>query len=153
MLGPVDLSEWLRVHQVDLGKGPFWTENNYEVSKLDWIVVGGESGPKARPIHPDWVRSVRDQCQAAGVPFFFKQWGEWMPTINIPRPPRGSFVLLDNESCVDSDGRIHETPDEAYFDCKAMPEAWFQITKIGKKAAGRLLDGRTWDEMPKGSGQ
>jgi protein gp37 len=46
---------------------------------LDWVVVGGESGPKARPMHPDWVRSLRDQCAEAGVPFLFKQWGEWAP--------------------------------------------------------------------------
>lgn len=46
---------------------------------LDWIIVGGESGPNARPMHPDWARSIRDQCQGAGVPFFFKQWGEWAP--------------------------------------------------------------------------
>jgi protein gp37 len=81
MLGPVDLSEWLRVHQVNLGPGRerHWTENNYEISKLDWIIVGGESGPDARPTHPDWVRSVRDQCQAAGVPFFMKQMSKRAP--------------------------------------------------------------------------
>jgi protein gp37 len=81
MLGPVDLSEWLRVHQVNLGPGRerHWTENNYEVSKLDWIIVGGETGPKARPIHPAWVRSLRDQCHAAGVPFFMKQMSKRAP--------------------------------------------------------------------------
>jgi protein gp37 len=46
---------------------------------IDWVIVGGESGPNARPMHPDWARSLRDQCQAAGVPFMFKQWGEWGP--------------------------------------------------------------------------
>jgi protein gp37 len=50
-------------------------------SKINWVIVGGESGPGARPVHPDWVRSIRDQCVAAGVPFFFKQWGEWSPDI------------------------------------------------------------------------
>ena len=66
----------------------------------DWVICGGETGPGARPIHPDWVRSLRDQCQAAGTPFFFKSWGEWAEH------------------------------------------------KVGKKKAGRLLDGRTWDEIP-----
>jgi protein gp37 len=49
-------------------------------SKLDWVICGGESGPGARPMHPDWARGLRDACVAAGVPFFFKQWGEWAPT-------------------------------------------------------------------------
>lgn len=71
------------------------------VPSIDWVVVGGESGPNARPMHPDWARSLRDQCVAAEVPFHFKQWGEWQG---------GS--------------------------------------RVGKRAAGRLLDGRTWDEYP-----
>jgi len=78
---------------------------------LDWVVPGGESGPDARPIHPDWVRSLRDQCTAAGVPFLFKQWGEYGPNV---------LGVNDSEP----------------------------LTRLGKKAAGRLLDGRTWDEMP-----
>jgi protein gp37 len=49
-------------------------------SGIDWVIVGGESGPHARPMHPDWARSLRDQCAVAGVPFLFKQWGEWAPT-------------------------------------------------------------------------
>jgi len=49
---------------------------------IDWVIVGGESGPHARPMHPDWVRSIRDQCNEANVPFFFKQWGEWLPLEN-----------------------------------------------------------------------
>ncbi|RWD32543.1 MAG: phage Gp37/Gp68 family protein, partial [Mesorhizobium sp.] len=53
--------------------------------RLDWIIVGGESGPGARPMHPDWARSIRDQCAATGVPFFFKQWGEWAPGECAPR--------------------------------------------------------------------
>ena len=48
-------------------------------TRIDWVVAGGESGRRARPMHPDWARSLRDQCAAAGVPFFFKQWGEWAP--------------------------------------------------------------------------
>jgi protein gp37 len=54
------------------------------ITTLDWVIVGGESGPGARPVHPDWARSLRDQCAAAGVPFFFKQWGEWGPEYQNP---------------------------------------------------------------------
>jgi len=86
MLGPVDLTKipakcWgeeyddlyngLSLSSLDGGKD---TSTPWH---LDWVICGGESGPKARPMHPDWVRSVRDQCAAAGTPFFFKQWGEW----------------------------------------------------------------------------
>jgi protein gp37 len=52
---------------------------------IHWVIAGGESGPKARPSHPDWFRSLRDQCQAAGVPFFFKQWGEYVPVGPVDR--------------------------------------------------------------------
>jgi protein gp37 len=73
---------------------------------LDWVIVGGESGPGARPMQTDWAVSIRDQCVAAGVPYFFKQWGEWGDD--------------------GGDG----------------------LMRVGKKRAGRLLDGRTWDEFP-----
>ncbi|WP_022727264.1 DUF5131 family protein [Fodinicurvata sediminis] len=85
---------------------------------LDWVIAGGESGPGARPMHPDWPRSLRDQCQAAGVAFHFKQWGEWHPD-----------ALLFREAA--PDGRC------------PPPKM-----RVGKRAAGRTLDGRTWDEMP-----
>jgi protein gp37 len=74
LLGPLDLSPWLAVEQITLGGRPHWTERNYEVSKLQWIITGGESGSNFRPANPDWFRSLRDQCQAASVPFLFKQW-------------------------------------------------------------------------------
>lgn len=78
MLGPVDLTRWLRrsVSSIDyaqrVGHG-----NQGAADRLDWVICGGESGPRARPMHPDWARSLRDQCRAADVPFFFKQWGEY----------------------------------------------------------------------------
>lgn len=61
--------------------GGFTAASPRQWPRLDWIIVGGESGPRARPMHPDWARSIRDQCAAAGVPFFFKQWGEWAPAM------------------------------------------------------------------------
>lgn len=103
--------------------------------KLDWVIVGGESGPNARPMHPDWARSLRDQCQAAGVPFLFKQWGEWISADQdeCPTgPPFSRWMWGDGAPFLPSDGQR----SEALY-CRA-----------GKKLAGRILDGRTWDEVP-----
>lgn len=101
---------------------------------LDLVIVGGESGRKARPMHPDWARSLRDQCVAAGVPFFFKQWGHWAQW--APKHPAGKAVRY-----MDRDGKLHETPFTASVSHEPMVE-------VGKKAAGRLLDGREWNEVP-----
>ncbi|MEX0745693.1 MAG: phage Gp37/Gp68 family protein [Phycisphaeraceae bacterium] len=89
--------------------------------RLDWIIVGGESGPNARPMRPVWARSLRDQCDAADVPFFFKQWGAWAPC-DVFDPPHGDshHVVMDGQ--------------------------WF--ARVGKDAAGRLLDGREWNGWP-----
>lgn len=88
---------------------------------IHWVIAGGESGPKARPMHPEWARSLRDQCQDAGVPFLFKQWGEFAPQIVFP-PSMASGKL--------------EFPEKEI------------LTRVGKKTAGRLLDGREWNEFP-----
>lgn len=115
---------------------------------LDWLIVGGESGPGARPMHPDWARSLRDQCQAAGVAFFMKQWGMWAPTERL------------NNLGIPSEGYVHPHGSGAAWPRPAPPgwgehgpgkldELGFRhMTKVGKKAAGRLLDGREWNEMP-----
>lgn len=105
-LGPVDFSPYL--------------------PNLDWVIAGGETGPGARPAHPDWFRSVRDQCQAAKVPFFFKQWGEWFPNaIDCPAPSGVDFNV----------------PHQFVGDTA--------MARVGRRRAGRLLDGRMWDEFPK----
>lgn len=93
---------------------------------VDWVIVGGESGTEARPMHPDWARSLRDQCRAAGVAFLFKQWGEWLP------------MLVQKEG-VPIRGNKHSFVDGTFM-------GW-----AGKKSAGRLLDGRTWDQFPGGA--
>lgn len=98
LLGPVylpfdRLREWNRIALMN--------QQAHATSRIDWVIVGGESGHYARPMHLDWVRSLCDQCEAAGVAFLFKQWGEW-----------------------------------------------WHGARIGKKAAGRQLDGRTWDGVP-----
>ncbi|WP_433520095.1 DUF5131 family protein (plasmid) [Nonomuraea sp. CA-143628] len=96
---------------------------------LNWVIVGGESGPKARPMSPDWARHLRDQCVSAGVPYFFKQWGSWAPSgwHGIGRPLPGSFFVGDE---VDAAGHRVE------------------MVRTSKHEAGRELDGRTWDQFP-----
>jgi protein gp37 len=106
--------------------------------KLDWVIAGGESGPNARPSHPDWFPSVRDQCQAAGVPFFFKQWGEWA---EIPAAG-GTGKLLPKGSHFWMNGDGTEMNSRNYEKSSA------RMGRIGKKRAGRLLDGREWNEYP-----
>ena len=81
LLGEIDLSVYLFASGIDGEPAP---RNEPMLPCLHWVIVGGESGANARPMHPDWVRSIRDQCQAAGVPFFFKQWGEWWPIGQMP---------------------------------------------------------------------
>lgn len=101
---------------------------------LDWVIVGGESGPGARPMHPDWARSLRDQCTAAGVPFLFKQWGEWMP--GDTNDETVSLTFPAGMPCGPDNPEWHKWPDGVHS------------ARVGKKAAGRLLDGRPWDEFP-----
>ncbi|MBY9081021.1 phage Gp37/Gp68 family protein [Paenibacillus sp. HN-1] len=132
LLGSVDLSKWLMT--------PGWVPSYYDPDNrngqpnaeptndyINWCIVGGESGSKARPMHPDWARSLRDQCQAAGVPFLFKQWGEWKET----------HSLRCNEPGIKGKPWVTFDPDTS-------------VCRIGKQAAGRELDGRTWDEYPEG---
>lgn len=102
---------------------------------LDWIIVGGESGKGARPMHPDWVRQVRDQCAAAGTAFFFKQWGEWLPAAGWYPDHHTSLVLRAWENGV---WREVRGGDSDY------------LARIGKKAAGRLLDGAEHSAFPAG---
>jgi len=120
MLSAIDLSAFFGGPYASICEAGF--EPNYNFG-IDAVLLGGESGPGARPMHPDWVRSVRDQCVVAGVPFFFKQWGEWHPNClcatkhahpEVPRPKPG------------------------------LPGVMFRCGK----AAGRLLDERLHDDLP-----
>ena len=108
---------------------------------VDWVIVGGESGPGARPMHPEWARSLRDQCEAADVPFLFKQWGEWTPGENVEK----RVGTVDGAWWVDGrwmPSRENLASDDDHRDDEP------DLYRIGKKAAGRQLDGRTWDEFP-----
>jgi len=151
MLGPVDLTtiKWARisVNKNDYKRygvpapDEIWSTNNVLESRpgdelnppkigLDWVICGGESGPSARPMHPDWARKVRDDCKAAGVPFFFKQWGEWEEwnEVNAHKYQRKGQVVW-----IDGDGNTISLDDDG------DPAGSFDMTMIrtGKKAAGR----------------
>lgn len=109
LLGPLDISRWLT-----------------GMRRVDWVIAGGESGHKARPMNPAWVRSLRDQCSNAGVPFHFKQWGHWRPDYANAGPTRRRITITDPYGSA------------------------VTLVRLGKHASGRDLDGRTWDEFPAG---
>ena len=134
-LGPVDLRKWLtNPHECNCSvTGGIHSASCLEDIPLSWLIAGGESGLGARPAHPDWFRQVRDQCQAAGIPYFFKQWGHWAPFVdNGPLPQNCNYVSRSGLV------RIGDAED----DNDAC------MGRVGKKAAGALLDGREWREMP-----
>lgn len=124
---------------------------------LDWVIVGGESGPNARPMHPGWARTLRDQCAAAGVPFLFKQWGEWLPWLEF-----GRVGIEDDieQTCYlttiwqgdhwDKCGHpIWCDMQDNYGGGANGPDDQDQIMgRVGKKRAGRLLDGALHDGYP-----
>lgn len=126
LLGPVNLDEVARSDNPDGGWSAIASLGHGEQPRIgvgiDWVVVGGESGPSARPMDPDWPRALRDQCVAAGVPFFFKQHGEWAPAVDL-------------------DPELRERAQERLIGQE-------YICRVGKKRAGRLLDGREWNEYP-----
>lgn len=105
------------------------------LAALDWIIVGGESGSRARPMHPRWAQDVRNLCVSLDIPLFFKQWGEWVD-------PRQCLCALHSAGAHDyiSDGLEHSSgcPNEKSF-----------VIRVGKKAAGALLDGVEWKEFPR----
>lgn len=148
LLGPVDLETHLRNRVTASGiEGvPGIDRFHVEPPGIHWVIVGGESGPDARPMHPTWARSLRAQCEPAGVAFFFKQWGEWAP---VAGPNRESDLI----ACVS--GYSYPLTQPHHHPCTpGVPDSGGTpseavMRRVGKKAAGRELDGRTWDDMPK----
>lgn len=124
LLGPLDLGlmEYTEIRELDRG-----IVLATRRSRLHWVICGGESGPGARPMHPDWARSLRDQCAAAGVAFHFKQWGEWVTEDQSPVD-----ATMPAAGCIHAWGAGDKT-------C---------VWRLGKKAAGRLLDGREHNDVP-----
>lgn len=122
---------------------------------LDWIIVGGESGHGARPMHPDWARSLRDQCQSAGVSFFFKQWGEWGPDTG-PLDDCYPNSTIRRDPIMEGDARCAVLVDGAWQHFESGYGAPIELCsgpgdfvyRLGKRRNGRLLDGREWNEVP-----
>lgn len=109
----------------------------HSVRGIDWIVVGGESGPKARPMHPDWARSIRDQCKAAKVPYFFKQWGEWAPAHPWHEQAEGTWLHFGGKTFGPTEGNPFSPVTTAAH-----------MIRYGKKRAGSFLDGIEHKEYP-----
>lgn len=113
-----------------------WSES---CNRLDWVIAGGESGPHARPSHPDWFRSLRDQCAAAAVPFMFKQWGEWGQGVVIPGVDLGEDLRRGTARLIRPNG---EDPGSNGHRFDVV------MRKYGKKIAGRRIDGREHNGFP-----
>lgn len=144
LLGPVDL-----LHSIN--QDPL-AAYHFRPGGIDWVIVGGESGRNARPMHPDWARSLRDQCVTADVPFLFKQHGEWEPIgplygegddVDDAHMNAVGLEVIDKRRVVELERSGHVTDGYQPGD----PRTWL-MARVGKKAAGRELDGRTWDEHP-----
>jgi protein gp37 len=137
MLGPIDL-RLLRPAPLWSGDGPEAMCISSDRIDLNWVICGGESGKNARPMHPNWPRGLRDQCEAAGVPFHFKQWGEWFPDQLRAGGDLGGDMRrgIVEHVCADRENDGHFRRGDVY------------MRRVGKKTAGRLLDGREWDEVP-----
>lgn len=142
MLGPISFEGLFATDAANDGSNA--------LEALDWIICGGESGPHARPMHPDWARSLRDQCAAADVPFLFKQWGEHsvheIGDDGSIRPP-SSMSLGRMKQWRPDLGRYSDVPKDALCSEVFAPGMSFALP-VGKKAAGRQLDGRTHDGFP-----
>lgn len=178
LLGSVDLTN-IRTKIDDLGRddtliqnaltGDFRWEYAHEEAgnsgkRIGWVIVGGESGQKARPMHPEWARSLRDQCNKAGVPFHFKQFGEWIPRSHTEKrhdwhaertPDAGGWRVSVPQKCrwvaLAHDGSLSEaTVWNGHDDDGPGSESYMH--RVGKAKAGRLLDGREWNEYPETSG-
>lgn len=153
LLGPVDLNGPADAHghrarlTYWLTGRPGWAEPETTTTgvklqamttgpRIDWVIVGGESGRGARPMHPDWARSLRDQCTAAGVPYLFKQWGEWAPE-SVCATERGAKSAL----YIERNGLTRPAARGARGEAVT-------VQRNGKHRTGRRLDGRTWDQYP-----
>jgi protein gp37 len=139
LLGPINLLDTIARWQDSPETQRAWVDGRSATrvgeQLINWVIVGGESGPAARPMHPAWARSLRDQCEVAGVKFFFKQWGCWAPITELPEEPQDKPY-----------GEFHGGADWiASCTCSEGDGAMFNV---GKKAAGRLLDGREHNSKP-----
>lgn len=136
LLGPIDLAQAGDNSCVE------WHENG----GIGWVIVGGESGPNARPTHPAWVRSLRNQCQEAEVPFFFKQWGEWIPDNQIIRHDKRHWPRFAHVKFGTLDINGDWTPD--VYPAKFPLIHQECVYWIGRANSGDMLDGQQWRQFP-----
>lgn len=147
LLGPIDLRA---ISTAGIGAAA----GNKLSDCLHWVILGGESGPGARPMHPQWARSIRDQCAAAGVPFFFKQWGEYLPLGQIlpgSGKVHGATAVKPGRMKLHYGGTPEQAPKHAFAErgVEIASTADGRLTfRVGKKRAGRLLDGVEHNGMP-----
>jgi len=109
---------------------------------IHWVICGGESGKEARPMHPDWARSLRNQCKQIGAAFFFKQWGQWKPREDGDSLP-SIYGTFKNKP-----GDWNDSPVGTFIPYIIGLNWGTVMMNVGKNAAGRLLDGREWNEFP-----
>ncbi|WP_328545410.1 phage Gp37/Gp68 family protein [Streptomyces europaeiscabiei] len=148
LLGPVKLHRGHTHCPVHDFAGGFCTGGCPDLIAPNWLITGGESGRKARPAHPDWFRSLRDQCQDYGIAYFHKQNGEWADRGRIDVAARASVDVWDEKRVLyvhPADGR---TQGHGAWGVNDHLEGWATVQRVGKKAAGRELDGRTHDAFP-----
>lgn len=144
LLGPLDFT---RVNREGKNWNALTGECDTELgtiptAKISCVIAGGESGPNARPMHPDWVRSIRDQCAAAGVDFHFKQWGEWLPLRwqGHQTMPGDVFMFPNGDTIkIYSRGQMPTSMDQPGIQL---------MRRVGKLRAGRTIDGQTHDATP-----
>jgi len=155
LLGPVNIDRYLLSTFEKAAHNDQMLGTECQSDKIDWVIVGGESGPNARPMHPDWARNIRDNCDAYCTPFLFKQWGNWRAAVWFDGPDSDNddgdnFVDLDrtDHQFVAADGRTWDTFGGRYMYPPMPLGNWCLMVNEGKKAAGRLLDGREWNEVP-----
>lgn len=134
LLGSLNISTYLKPLQCWYTDG---SNQGYTLPPVSWVIAGGESGHHARPMHPEWIRSLRDQCRSAVVPFFFKQWGEFLAYEDLGE--KGTI-------CAGGFDAVAFSSIEK-FDAYGYNNVLF--AKVGKHSAGRTLDGREWNEFPK----
>ena len=113
-----------------------------DLTGIDWVICGGESGHKARPMHPDWVRNIQRQCKEQNVPFFFKQWGEFTPVKSSIE-----YLELPKTYWIDFNGQV--TTVEKKIPSFLQYNRVSAMKKIGKAKSGALLDGKEYKEFPK----
>lgn len=148
LLGRIDFRDWLGTEAATSGEasatarpeGPRASASEQpRRSSLDWTIAGGESGPGARPPHPDWFRSIREQCAETGIPFFFKQFGSWAPLAAAP-DDAATWPSSDHCRAIDGSGGAVTGPP--------WPQGAWHLQRVGKKNAGHLLDGREHHAFP-----